>query len=189
MQSHRAGLRFLVAMVIAALLLGCDWLLPSSPSAAFVSARPPALVHRAHRSRLHRRGVEDTETMGDLFTKYYRLQEANQQLEADTKVKVVSEILEVLDDLERADSQLQADGSSVASSIRVIAGKLESNLRSLGFSRIQAVGKDFDPKVHEAVQSRPAADGFTSGQVCQEMRSGWQLQDRIVRPACVVVVE
>mmetsp|Transcript_70947 Transcript_70947/g.132710 ORF Transcript_70947/g.132710 Transcript_70947/m.132710 type:complete len:160 (+) Transcript_70947:76-555(+) len=159
MQSHRAGLRFLVAMVIAALLLGCDWLLPSSPSAAFVSARPPALVHRAHRSRLHRRGVEDTETMGDLFTKYYRLQEANQQLEADTKVKVVSEILEVLDDLERADSQLQA------------------------------VGKDFDPKVHEAVQSRPAADGFTSGQVCQEMRSGWQLQDRIVRPACVVVVE
>eukprot|EP00404_Azadinium_spinosum_P013176 CAMPEP_0180533304 /NCGR_PEP_ID=MMETSP1036_2-20121128/63537_1 /TAXON_ID=632150 /ORGANISM="Azadinium spinosum, Strain 3D9" /LENGTH=51 /DNA_ID=CAMNT_0022547475 /DNA_START=9 /DNA_END=160 /DNA_ORIENTATION=+ len=45
--------------------------------------------------------------MGELFTKYYRLQEVNRQLEADTKVAVVSELLDVLDDLERAQMQLE----------------------------------------------------------------------------------
>ncbi|CAE7281578.1 grpE [Symbiodinium pilosum] len=57
-----------------------------------------------HRSSRVRRAAEDT--MGELFTKYYRLQEVNRNLEAkQTKVAVVSELLEVLDDLERGASQ------------------------------------------------------------------------------------
>ncbi|CAK8987856.1 unnamed protein product [Durusdinium trenchii] len=54
------------------------------------------------RARCLRR-AEDT--MGELFTKYYRLQEVNRNLAAETKVAVVSELLEILDDLERGASQ------------------------------------------------------------------------------------
>merc|ERR1719492_239568 len=105
--------------------------------------------------------------MGALFTKYYRLQEVNRELEADTKVKVVKELLEVLDDLERA--QDQSGGFA-----RVAADKFQAKLQALGFQRIEAVGSQFDPNVHEAAVQREVT-GRAAGEVCEELRSGWLL--------------
>ncbi|CAE7697928.1 Protein GrpE [Symbiodinium microadriaticum] len=136
---------------------------------------------RANRSGAGR-AAEDT--MGELFTKYYRLQEVNRNLEADTKVAVVSELLEVLDDLERGASQ---DGSTGGvSTLRSLADKFQSRLESLGFERIKAMGAVFDPAEHEAASQR-AAEGQAEGTVCEELRSGWKLSDRIVRPSVVIV--
>ncbi|CAE7317794.1 grpE [Symbiodinium sp. CCMP2456] len=128
------------------------------------------------------RAAEDT--MGELFTKYYRLQEVNRNLEADTKVAVVSELLEVLDDLERGASQ--DGGTGGVSTLRSLADKFQSRLESLGFERIKALGAVFDPAEHEAASQR-AAEGQAEGTVCEELRSGWKLSDRIVRPSVVIV--
>mmetsp|Transcript_2773 Transcript_2773/g.6071 ORF Transcript_2773/g.6071 Transcript_2773/m.6071 type:complete len:150 (-) Transcript_2773:194-643(-) len=137
MERRRVGFRLLGAMLFSIMLPSCRWVASSSPTEAFACARAPSLLHRADRSRLLRRGVDDTETMSHLFTKYYRLQEANERLEGDTKVKVVAEFLEVLDDLERAEAQYEADEEAAARAVRVFIGKMESKLKWLGFSRIE----------------------------------------------------
>ncbi|CAK8988608.1 unnamed protein product [Durusdinium trenchii] len=62
--------------------------------------------------------------MGELFTKYYRLQEVNRNLAAETKVAVVSELLEILDDLERGASQ--DGGTGASSSLKTLAKKFEA---------------------------------------------------------------
>eukprot|EP00929_Paragymnodinium_shiwhaense_P024588 TRINITY_DN15083_c0_g1_i1.p1 TRINITY_DN15083_c0_g1~~TRINITY_DN15083_c0_g1_i1.p1 ORF type:complete len:186 (+),score=16.63 TRINITY_DN15083_c0_g1_i1:108-665(+) len=134
------------------------------------------------------RAVEDSETMGELFTKYWRLQETNRQLEADTKVNVVGELLEVLDDLELAERALSSNGSAESNAVRSAADKLRRKLKSLGFSRIDGVGATFDPHLHEAAQRREAPAGQSKGEiVCDEMRSGWLFGDRVVRAAVVAV--
>lgn len=125
--------------------------------------------------------------MGDLFTKYYRLQEKNRQLEGDTKTAVVSELLEVLDDLERTVGQL-TEATPEHSAVRVVAEKMVAKLEGLGFTRLETVGKPFDPNVHEAV-TRKSLEGFASEVVCEELRSGWSLGDRVVRAAVVAVAE
>eukprot|EP00913_Durusdinium_trenchii_P028174 g26417.t1 len=135
------------------------------------------------RARCLRR-AEDQDTMGELFTKYYRLQEVNRNLAAETKVAVVSELLEILDDLERGASQ--DGGTGASSSLKTLAKKFEARLQSLGFQRIEAQGQAFDPSLHEAAAQRPA-EGLAAGQVCEELRRGWMLEDRVVRPAVVTV--
>ncbi|CAE7546586.1 grpE [Symbiodinium natans] len=144
----------------------------------------PCRGHHDPRARRSRLGRAAEDTMGELFTKYYRLQEVNRNLEGDTKVAVVSELLEVLDDLERGASQDGGTGGS--STLRSLADKFQGRLQSLGFERIQALGGVFDPAEHEAASQRPA-EGQPQGTVCEELRSGWKLGDRIVRPAVVVV--
>merc|ERR1719433_893182 len=84
----------------------------------------------------------DMDLMGELWCRYRRLQETSRRVEADAKVAVVRELLEVLDELERADAEMEED--SVAS--RVIfsaARKFEAKLRSLGLVRVEALGKPF----------------------------------------------
>eukprot|EP00448_Togula_jolla_P021961 CAMPEP_0170575306 /NCGR_PEP_ID=MMETSP0224-20130122/3794_1 /TAXON_ID=285029 /ORGANISM="Togula jolla, Strain CCCM 725" /LENGTH=191 /DNA_ID=CAMNT_0010898083 /DNA_START=31 /DNA_END=606 /DNA_ORIENTATION=+ len=140
---------------------------------------------RSGSSSIQRRAVEDTDTMGALFTKYYRLQEINANLEADTKVAVVKDLLEVLDDLERALQTLEAD-TPAHGAVRVVTEKFERKLLSLGFTRMETLGTSFDPQRHEAA-SKKDADGYASDMVCEEFRSGWFLGERVVRPAVVAV--
>eukprot|EP00913_Durusdinium_trenchii_P028175 g26417.t2 len=139
------------------------------------------------RARCLRR-AEDQDTMGELFTKYYRLQEVSSKASTNTcnlwAFAVVSELLEILDDLERGASQ--DGGTGASSSLKTLAKKFEARLQSLGFQRIEAQGQAFDPSLHEAAAQRPA-EGLAAGQVCEELRRGWMLEDRVVRPAVVTV--
>eukprot|EP00931_Biecheleriopsis_adriatica_P118162 TRINITY_DN93619_c0_g1_i1.p1 TRINITY_DN93619_c0_g1~~TRINITY_DN93619_c0_g1_i1.p1 ORF type:complete len:206 (+),score=48.22 TRINITY_DN93619_c0_g1_i1:33-620(+) len=141
-----------------------------------LKSAPPSLCRAA--------GASPDDTMGELFTKYYRLQEVNRQLESDTKAAIVSEMLEILDDLERAQSQTDA-GAEV---LRVLSDKFQAKLSALGFERVAALGEAFDPNCHEAADRRPA-EGFSEGTVCQELRSGWRLGEKVIRPAIVAVAE
>eukprot|EP00933_Yihiella_yeosuensis_P067965 TRINITY_DN7315_c0_g2_i1.p1 TRINITY_DN7315_c0_g2~~TRINITY_DN7315_c0_g2_i1.p1 ORF type:complete len:188 (+),score=23.06 TRINITY_DN7315_c0_g2_i1:144-707(+) len=140
---------------------------------------------RSTSQRLVVRRAEDGDTMGDLFTKYYRLQEVNRNMEADTKIAMCKELLEILDDLERG-AQHSSNDESGNSSLRNIASKFRSRLESLGFSPVKTEGEVFDPNVHEAASQRPAP-GFKAGEVCEELRSGWMLGDKLVRPAVVTL--
>jgi len=123
--------------------------------------------------------------MGELFTKYYRLQETNRRLAENTKIKIVSELLEISDDLEHTLAQLSG-GTAEARAVQMVANKFDAKLFALGFSRIDALGRPFDPVFHEAVLRREA-EGFAAEIVCEELKSGWLLGDRLVRPAVVAV--
>ena len=91
---------------------------------------------------------------------------------------LIINILPVLDDLERALASLTwFDG------IRLIYRKLLLVLENAGVRQIEAEGRTFDPRFHEAVMHGPGPEG----KVVAEVQRGYKLHDRVLRPAMVVV--
>jgi molecular chaperone GrpE len=94
-------------------------------------------------------------------------------------------LLPVLDSLERALAAGSTDTDfyeGVAATYRLFVDAL----RRAGVEPVDAVGRPFDPNVHEAVAT--TADGLPPGTVAREVRRGWRLGDELLRPAQVVVV-
>ena len=107
----------------------------------------------------------------------------DQQLIADrTKVAAVTQLLPVLDDLDRARSH----GDLESGPLKSVADKLTTALEGLGLSGFGDEGDDFDPALHEAVQHE--GDG-TRPVVGTVMRRGYKVGDHVVRHALVGVVD
>lgn len=101
---------------------------------------------------------------------------------------LINGILDSLDNLERALSatpQNQADGG-VALGVRMVVQQIHETLRAAGCQKIEAEGQAFDPKLHQAVQTM-ASEVAPANSVLQELRTGYQLYDRVIRPAQVIV--
>ncbi len=107
----------------------------------------------------------------------------DQQLVADrAKAALVTQLLPVLDDLDRARSH----GDLEAGPLKSVADKLATALEGLGLSGFGDEGDDFDPALHEAVQHE--GDG-THPVVGTVMRRGYKVGDLVVRHALVGVVD
>ena len=70
----------------------------------------------------------------------------------------------------------------------MIQQQLKGILDGAGLEEIDAPGKSFDPMLHEAVAQQETADA-PEGQVVQQIRKGYKLRDRLLRPATVVVAK
>lgn len=99
--------------------------------------------------------------------------------------ELVGALLPLLDDLERALAQLDAEAAH-AEGLRLIAQRLEGLLAAFGLEPIAALGERFDPRVHEALIQLPATDA-EKGTVIQELQRGYRLGERVIRPAKVAV--
>jgi molecular chaperone GrpE len=101
-------------------------------------------------------------------------------------------VLSVLDNLERALAFGDGhDGRSKAliEGLRITHRQILDKLMALGVQPIEAVGKKFDPHLHEAVSVVPPQDpSQTSGTVVSEVLRGYLLNDQVLRPAKVTVV-
>lgn len=99
--------------------------------------------------------------------------------------KVVEEFLPVLDHFELA---LKANGSveQVRSGVELIVKQMGEVLRQLQVTPVPAVGEPFDPRVHEALGS-VERDDIPDHHVAEEIRRGYRLRDRLLRPAMVRV--
>jgi molecular chaperone GrpE len=107
----------------------------------------------------------------------------DQQLAAErTKVAVVTQLLPVLDDLDRARSH----GDLESGPLKSVADKLATALEGLGLSGFGDEGDEFDPGLHEAVQHE--GEGFHPI-VGAVMRRGYRVGDQVVRHALVGVVD
>ena len=101
------------------------------------------------------------------------------------KAAVVSQLLGVLDDLDRARSH----GDLESGPLKLVADKLLSALTGLGLAAFGAEGDDFDPVLHEAVQHEgDGADG-SKPVIGNVMRHGYKLGDQVLRHALVGVVD
>ena len=101
------------------------------------------------------------------------------------KATVVSQLLGVLDDLDRARSH----GDLESGPLKLVADKLLSVLTGLGLTAFGAEGDDFDPVLHEAVQHEgDGADG-SKPVIGSVMRHGYKLGDQVLRHALVAVVD
>ena len=129
------------------------------------------------------------ELLGDLqrvqadFANYRKRALRDQEATAErAKAAVVSQLLGVVDDLERARSHGDLDSGPLKS----VADKLFGALTGLGLSAFGAEGDDFDPVLHEAVQHEGDGSRPVIGTV---MRQGYKLGDQVLRHALVGVVD
>jgi molecular chaperone GrpE len=70
--------------------------------------------------------------------------------------------------------------------VELIVKQMEEALRSLGVQTIETVGKQFDPRQHEALESIETAE-FPDHQVLEEVRRGYKIKERLLRPALVKI--
>jgi molecular chaperone GrpE len=101
------------------------------------------------------------------------------------KAAVVSQLLGVLDDLERARSH----GDLESSPLKSVADKLVGALTGLGLTAFGAEGDDFDPALHEAVQHEGDGGEGSKPVIGNVMRQGYKLGEQVLRHALVGVVD
>lgn len=99
----------------------------------------------------------------------------------------IKQILPVIDNFERALTQECAD-ESYKSGMEMIFKNFMSILDKLGVKEIEALGKPFDPNVHHAIQ-QCESDEYESDMVCNVFQKGYTLNERLIRPAMVQVVQ
>jgi molecular chaperone GrpE len=101
------------------------------------------------------------------------------------RVSFVSELLTVLDDLDRA--ELHGD---LTGAFKAVGDKITSVVQKLGLEPFGLEGEPFDPSVHEAVQHDMSDAGGTAVAVLSAvLRRGYRIGDRVLRPAMVTVVD
>ncbi len=117
----------------------------------------------------------------------YRKRALREQQAAGERAKaaVVSQLLGVLDDLERARSH----GDLESGPMKAVADKLTSALTGLGLAAFAAEGEDFDPALHEAVQHEGDGAAGSRPVIGTVMRQGYKLGDHVLRHAMVSVVD
>lgn len=135
----------------------------------------------------------------ELENRNYRLQadfenarrRARLDLEASEKYRaqsLITNLLPAIDNFERG-LQIEAENEQVKSLLQgmeMVYRSLLEALKSEGVEQIEAVGKEFDPNVHQAVM-QAAEEGYESNIVIEEFQKGYMLKDRVIRPAMVKV--
>jgi molecular chaperone GrpE len=105
---------------------------------------------------------------------------------------LIQKLLPVLDHIEMAQTAAQtAQGDKLASlqaGVAMIQEQLKTVLTETGIEEIDATGKPFDPTLHEAVSQRETAE-VPEDHVFQQLRKGYKLRDRLLRPATVIVAK
>jgi molecular chaperone GrpE len=107
---------------------------------------------------------------------------------------LIQKLLPILDNFEMAQAAVQnaeaAPGgiASLQAGVAMTQQQLKATLVESGLEEIDANGKPFDPALHEAVSEQEIA-GVPEGQVVQQIRKGYKLRDRLLRPAAVIVAK
>ena len=124
------------------------------------------------------------------FDNYRRRIERERKEQSDQAVvDLLQDLLLIVDDFDRA---LTVDAGESAEAYRrgieLIHTKLDDLLKKLNVRPIEALGADFDPKIHQAV-IQESSPGHRDGEVIGELRKGYMLGDRLLRPAMVKVAK
>jgi molecular chaperone GrpE len=102
---------------------------------------------------------------------------------------VVVSLLDVLDDVDRAEKQLNstADIAVQKEGIQLVFNKIRSSMQSKGVKAMESINADFDVEKHEAITEIPAPTEELKGKVLDEVQKGYYLNDKLIRFAKVVV--
>ncbi|MBR6015459.1 MAG: nucleotide exchange factor GrpE [Firmicutes bacterium] len=100
--------------------------------------------------------------------------------------KLVVQLVEILDNFDRALNQSGAGGEAFAEGMQLIFKQLTDVLEKNGVEEIKALGEDFDPNFHNAVMMEDT-DKYESGKVSDVLQKGYILNGKVVRPSMVKV--
>lgn len=105
--------------------------------------------------------------------------------------KVITTLLPILDDMERAIQNMEKteDVASVKEGVQLIIDKFMKLLKQEGLSRIETEGKDFDTDFHEAIAMVPGQPEEMKGKIIDCVTPGYILNDKVIRHAKVAVAQ
>lgn len=104
---------------------------------------------------------------------------------------LLERVIPVLDNFEMALAAAAAPNTTVQSmqaGVSMIQQQLRAAMGESGLEEINAAGQTFDPNLHEAISQQETSDA-PEGQVVQQVRKGYKLRDRLLRPASVIVAK
>jgi molecular chaperone GrpE len=121
----------------------------------------------------------------DFINSKRRSEQEKEEMKEFANSVLICNLLPVLDDLERALSSIPPRLAKLpwVEGIRLIECKFHAVLEAQGVTPIKARGKPFDPNLHEAAMSTMGREGM----VVKELKRGYKLRDRVIRPATVAV--
>ncbi len=117
----------------------------------------------------------------------FRKRSVNDRLNAvaEAQAKVISEVLTVIDNFERA-LAAECTDENYKKGVEMIFNQYSQILEKLGVTEIEALNQPFDPNIHHAV-NQVEDENFGENTVCQVFQKGYRLGDRVIRCAMVVV--
>ena len=101
---------------------------------------------------------------------------------------LIKQFLPIVDDLERALGVVKGkeDITNFVQGVEIIFNQLKNTLEKQGLEQIRAKGEPFDPYLHEAIM-KVELDEYPDNIIVEEMRKGYKLKDRVLRPTMVKV--
>jgi molecular chaperone GrpE len=150
-----------------------------------VAETTTGLHEECDRLRAERDGLVDR--LARLQAEFDNARKREQRERADYRAFAVADAVEqflpVLDNFKLA---LNSTGSAeqLRTGVELIAKQMDEVLRSLNVTPVETVGQPFDPRVHEALESVERPD-LPDHQVIDEIRRGYRIKDRLLRPALV----
>ena len=143
----------------------------------------------ALREQLEDRTTQFMRIAADFDNFRKRTQKEREDMEVQIKCNTVIELLPVVDNFERARSQIKPQGEesiAIHKSYQGVYKDLVDRLKRIGVAQMRCEGQDFDPNYHEAVLRQPSAD-HVEGTVIEELVRGYTLGERVLRHAMVKV--
>lgn len=103
--------------------------------------------------------------------------------------EVITDMLDVLDDCDRAQKQIETseDVNVIKEGVLLVFNKLRNLLQARGLKAMETINKEFDPDLHEAITEIPAPTPELKGKIVDEVTKGYYLNDKIIRHAKVVI--
>jgi len=118
-----------------------------------------------------------------------RVEKERRELAQYAAGDLLEALLPIIDDFERAvQADAGADPDAYRKGVELIYKQLQDLLARRGVTPIEAVGKDFDPRYHQAI-THEESPGRREGEVIEEVRRGYMHGDRLLRPAMVKVAK
>jgi len=159
---------------------------PTTAAAAADASSDPTIELRRERDELHDRLLRK----GAEFDNYRKRIERERREQSDQAVvDLLLSLLTVVDDFDRALTiEAGADAEGYRKGVELIYAKLHDVLKKHGVRPIETLGTDFDPNLHEAVMHEASPD-HRDGEVIGELRKGYMLGEKLLRPAMVKVAK
>jgi molecular chaperone GrpE len=118
------------------------------------------------------------------FENYKKKQdERKERWRTEAERKLAKDLISVIDNFERALMAADED-SSIYQGVKMVADQLYDTLEKRGLERINAEGEEFDPKIHNAVETQEHEE---ENKVLEQKKPGYKHKDKVLRPADVVV--
>ena len=126
-----------------------------------------------------------------LFAEYdnYRKRTAKEKTETyqNASAQCIEKLLPFIDSFERSLEAECAD-ENFKSGMQMIWGQLQDFLNKMNVTAMDALGAEFDPNFHNAIQQLDGTD-YASNHVCQVFQKGYMMGDKLIRPAMVAVAQ